>query len=47
MAAAAFILKEAGGRLSDFKGGKFSIYVPECLASNGRIHEQMKHILNK
>jgi myo-inositol-1(or 4)-monophosphatase len=47
MAAAALILKEAGGRLSDFKGGKFSIYVPECLASNGRIHEQMKHILNK
>jgi myo-inositol-1(or 4)-monophosphatase len=47
MAAATLILKEAGGKLSNFKGGKFSIYVPECLASNGRIHNQMKEVLNK
>lgn len=45
MAAAALIVTEAGGRVTDFGGGKFDIYVPECLASNGRIHGAMIEVL--
>ncbi|MBI5806720.1 inositol monophosphatase [candidate division TA06 bacterium] len=45
MAAASLMVTEAGGKLSGFKGQKFSIYVPECLASNGRIHQQMTDVL--
>ena len=49
VAAAVVIVREAGGRLSDFKGNKFSILgnetpglsISETLASNSRIHEEM------
>lgn len=41
MAAAALMVEEAGGRVTDFAGGRFSIYKPECLASNGRVHGKM------
>lgn len=41
VAAASVIVREAGGRMSDFKGNKFSIYGNETLASNGRIHDEM------
>jgi myo-inositol-1(or 4)-monophosphatase len=40
--AAGFLLvREAGGKVTDFSGREGSIYLPECVASNGRIHEQM------
>lgn len=45
MAAASLMVSESGGKLSGFRGQKFSIYVPECLASNGKIHKQMVGIL--
>lgn len=45
MAAGCLIVREAGGRTSDFEGNEFSIYKPEVLASNGRIHEQMRDVL--
>lgn len=41
VAAAAVIVKESGGQISDFKGNKFSIFGNETLASNGRIHDEM------
>ncbi len=41
MAAAALLVSEAGGRVTDFAGKGFSIYKPECLASNGRMHGKM------
>jgi myo-inositol-1(or 4)-monophosphatase len=44
-AAGSVILLEAGGRMSDFKGGTFSIYDQEMTASNGRIHEAMLGVL--
>jgi len=44
-AAAALIVTEAGGRLSDFSGGAFSNYRPEMVASNGAIHDEMLGIL--
>jgi myo-inositol-1(or 4)-monophosphatase len=45
MAAGAVIVKEAGGRLSDFEGGEFSLLGQETLASNGLIHEAMLEVL--
>ena len=45
MAAGALIVKEAGGQVSDFEGGEFSIYKPEVIASNGLIHERMIEVL--
>ncbi|HLH30585.1 MAG TPA: inositol monophosphatase family protein [Terriglobia bacterium] len=46
-AAAVVILEEAGGRVSDFSGGPFSIYGKQIVASNGRIHDEMHAVLRK
>jgi myo-inositol-1(or 4)-monophosphatase len=46
-AAAVLITTEAGGKVSDFKGGKYSIYQKNILLSNGLIHEQMIEVLKK
>jgi len=40
-AAGALIVAEAGGRLTDLTGSPFSVYKPDVIASNGRIHDQM------
>jgi myo-inositol-1(or 4)-monophosphatase len=40
------LVKEAGGRISDFDGRDFDIYGTECLASNGRFHAEMQAILS-
>ncbi len=45
IAAGALIVREAGGKMSDFKGNQFSIYGEETLASNGKIHEEMVGVL--
>lgn len=37
-AAGMLLVEEAGGRLTDFQGGKYDPYLTECLASNGKIH---------
>ncbi len=44
-AAGALIVREAGGRVSDFAGGEFEISSQESLASNGLIHPQMIQVL--
>lgn len=44
-AAGHVILEEAGGRVTDFKGGPFSIYNKETLASNGLLHDEMRSVL--
>ena len=44
-AAGRVILEEAGGRVTDFKGGPFSIYMKEMLASNGLLHDEMRAVL--
>lgn len=46
MAASSLIVKEAGGMITDFRGGEFSIYKGDTLASNGLIHQDMIDILN-
>jgi myo-inositol-1(or 4)-monophosphatase len=40
-AAGALIVEEAGGKLSDLSGNKFTIWGEETLASNGAIHDEM------
>ncbi len=45
VAAASVIVREAGGRVSDYKGAEFSIYGRETLASNGKIHKEMLKVL--
>lgn len=45
MAAGALIVKEAGGKISDFNNRKFSIFGSEILATNGLIHSQMIEVL--
>jgi myo-inositol-1(or 4)-monophosphatase len=47
MAAGIVILRAAGGKVTDFNGGAHSIYQPELVASNGRIHEAMLAVLNE
>ena len=46
-AAGSLMVAEAGGRMSDFKGGAFSIYGVELVASNGLVHDGMVEVLNR
>jgi myo-inositol-1(or 4)-monophosphatase len=45
-AAGYLIVEEAGGRVTDFTGKKFSPYQHRILASNGKIHDDMLAIIN-
>lgn len=45
MAAGAVIVREAGGRLTNFRGDDLSIYGQELVASNARIHRGMLAVL--
>ena len=40
------IVEEAGGKVTDFKGNKFSPYQPHILATNGDIHDEMLAVIN-
>jgi myo-inositol-1(or 4)-monophosphatase len=44
VAAGALIVTEAGGKLSDFFGNKFSIWGNETLATNGALHDEMVRV---
>ena len=45
IAAGGLIVEEAGGRMSNFRGGPFDIYGGETVASNGKIHDRMLALL--
>ena len=45
MAAGIVILAEAGGRITDLRGNRHSIYQAELVASNGRIHAEMLGVI--
>src|SRR5258705_914070 len=45
-AAGYLIVEEAGGKVTDFKGEKFSPYQPHVLATNGIIHDEMVAVIN-
>lgn len=40
-AAGILLLAEAGGTVSTYNGGRYTPYLPELIASNGRIHQAM------
>jgi myo-inositol-1(or 4)-monophosphatase len=45
-AAGYLIVEEAGGKVTDFSGDKFSVYQHRILATNGKIHDEMMDIIN-
>ena len=45
MAAGVLIVREAGGRVTDYVGGPFQLDRRQILGSNGRLHEEMLGIL--
>ncbi|HMH34345.1 MAG TPA: inositol monophosphatase family protein [Puia sp.] len=45
-AAGFLIVEEAGGRVSDYSGKRYSPYQPHILATNGIIHEQLLDWIN-
>ena len=46
LAAGKLLIEEAGGWVTDYDGGPFSIYSPPVCASNGKIHNEMLAILD-
>ena len=45
-AAGFLMVAEAGGKVTDFSGEKYSVYQPGILATNGKIHDEMLGVLN-
>jgi myo-inositol-1(or 4)-monophosphatase len=46
VAAGGLIVREAGGKVSDFSGTRYSIHDKEIIASNGVIHDQMLEVIH-
>ena len=46
-AAGSLIVTEAGGKVTDFAGNDYSVYEPQILATNGKIHDEMLAIINR
>jgi myo-inositol-1(or 4)-monophosphatase len=46
-AAAALMVAEAGGRLSDWRGEPWTPWSDDLVASNGRIHEELRCVLTE
>lgn len=44
-AAGYLIVEEAGGRVTDLDGNKFSVYQHKILATNGKIHDEMVEVI--
>jgi myo-inositol-1(or 4)-monophosphatase len=44
-AAGFLIVEEAGGKVTDFNGDKFSVYQHKIVATNGKIHEQLLSVI--
>lgn len=47
VAAGAIIIKEAGGKITDFSNNPFSPYAKQFIASNGLIHDRLVDLLRK
>jgi myo-inositol-1(or 4)-monophosphatase len=45
MAAGTLIVREAGGRVTNYAGGEFALDARQILASNGRLHDEMQAVL--
>lgn len=46
MAAGALLVTEAGGTVTNYDGGPLDIYRPPIIASNGLIHDAMRHVIS-
>lgn len=46
-AAGSLIVKEAGGRITNFNGERYSIYDEHVIASNGLLHDEMQNVVNR
>jgi len=46
IAAAALILEEAGGEITDFEGKEQGIFGKEYVFSNGRVHDELLEVLS-
>ncbi len=46
IAAGIIIIREAGGKVTDFDGAPIDVYGTEILASNGKIHKEMIEVLS-
>lgn len=44
-AAGFLIVKEAGGKVTDLKGNDYNPFMSEILATNGKIHEQLRNAI--
>lgn len=47
MAGGVVIVREAGGHITNLRGNAHSIYQPELVASNGRIHQEMLDVIGE
>jgi myo-inositol-1(or 4)-monophosphatase len=47
VAAGGLIVQEAGGRVTDLRGGRLDVDAPTVVASNGRIHDAMLGVLRE
>ena len=47
VAGGAFIVQQAGGKVTDFKGGKSFLFGGQMLASNGTIHPEMQQVIQQ
>lgn len=47
IAAGFLIVEEAGGKITDFKGNKWTIRTKDHIASNGIVHEEIRKILKR
>ncbi len=47
VAAGSLIVREAGGKMSDFSGKRFSVYGEQTLATNGQVHRQMLRVMQR
>lgn len=47
IAAGMLLVEEAGGKVTDFKGGRIDAHSPRILATNGKIHDEMIRVFTK
>lgn len=47
VAAGAFIIERAGGRVSDFSGGKDFLFGKEIIATNAKVYDELLHVVKE
>lgn len=47
VAAGAFLVRQAGGKVTDFKGGNDPVFGQSIVSSNGLIHDEMLAVINQ